>query len=147
MTSLADGCVLDASVALAVTLDESLRDRAQATVAAVAHSVGRLAAPTLFDAECASGVVKAVRQGRLSPDLWVETWIRLLELPVERLSSPTAVLRGMHLALERGVSAYDAVYVALADELGLPLVTADARLVRALVGSPHSVLYVGDVDP
>ena len=146
MTSLADGCVLDASVALAVTLNESLRDSAQATVAAVAHGVGRLVAPTLFDVECASGVVKAVRQGRLRADLWVEAWLGLLDLPVERISSPTAVFQGIQLALESGVSAYDAVYVALADELELPLVTADARLVRALAGSPHAILYVGDVD-
>jgi predicted nucleic acid-binding protein len=38
------------------------------------------------------------------------------------------------------------LYVALADELDLPLLTADARLARALAGSRHSIVYVGDVD-
>ena len=78
--------------------------------------------------------------------MWAEAWLGLLELPVERLSSPTAVFQGMQLALDRGISPYDALYVALADELELPLVTADARLVRALADSPHSIVYVGAVD-
>jgi predicted nucleic acid-binding protein len=50
------------------------------------------------------------------------------------------------MALQHGVSVYDALYIALADELELPVLTADARLARALAGGPHSIVYVGDVD-
>jgi predicted nucleic acid-binding protein len=56
------------------------------------------------------------------------------------------VFEALGLALEYGISAFDAVYVALASEEGLPLVTADARLVRALAGSPHSALHLEDVE-
>jgi predicted nucleic acid-binding protein len=38
------------------------------------------------------------------------------------------------------------VYVARGLELDLPLVTADARLVRALAHSPHPVVLLDDVD-
>jgi predicted nucleic acid-binding protein len=69
-----------------------------------------------------------------------------LQLPVERLLSPSSVFDALRLALEYGISAYDAVYVALAAEERLPLVTADARLVRALAGSPHACLHLDDVE-
>ena len=139
------GCVLDASVALALTLEEPGAAAAARLIASQAVGWARLVAPSLFDVECASGFVKAVRRGRLEAETCATALISTLQLPVERLQSPASVFDGLGLALEYGISAYDAVYVALASEEGLPLVTADARLVRALAGSPHAVLHVDDV--
>jgi predicted nucleic acid-binding protein len=139
------GCVLDASVALATALDEPLGESARTLVSALARGAGRIVAPPLFDAECAAGVVKAVRRGRLRSGLWEETWLGVFDLPVERVTSPVATLEGMRIALAHGISAYDAVYVGLSDEMRLPLITADARLVRALAGSPHDVLLLDDL--
>ena len=42
------------------------------------------------------------------------------------------------IALSAGISFYDALYVALADELALPLVTADAVLARRLAATRWS---------
>jgi predicted nucleic acid-binding protein len=106
----------------------------------------RLVAPRLFDVECASGLVKAVRRRRLAAARALDDLLDLLDLPVERLEAPGAEVAALLLALEYGISAYDAVYVALAAEEELPLVTADARLVRALAGSPHAVLHLDDVE-
>ena len=103
-------------------------------------------APPLFDVECASGLVKAVRRRRLDAARALDDLLDLLDLPVERLESPAAEFEALVLAVEYGISAYDAVYVALAAEERLPLVTADARLVRALAGSPHAVLHLDDVE-
>jgi len=140
------GCVLDASVALALTLEEPGAAAAARLIASQAVGRARLVAPSLFDVECASGFVKAVRRGRLEAETCATALISTLQLPVERLQSPASVFDGLGLALEYGISAYDAVYVALAAAEGLPLVTADARLVRALAGSPHTVLHLDDVE-
>ena len=43
---------------------------------------------------------------------------------------PTEPLLGRVLELADNVSAYDAAYIALAEELGAPLVTGDGRLAR-----------------
>jgi len=41
----------------------------------------------------------------------------------------------LELALEYGISAYDAFYVALAQDFSLPLITADRKLIGKLEGS------------
>jgi predicted nucleic acid-binding protein len=140
------GCVLDSSAALALTLNEPGAATVARLIASQASRRARLVAPRLFDVECASGLVKAVRRRRLAAARALDDLLDLLDLPVERLHSPAYVFSGLRLALEYGISAYDAVYVALAADEELPLVTADARLVRALAGSPHAVLHLDDVE-
>jgi predicted nucleic acid-binding protein len=138
--------VLDASVALGLVLGEPWRARAEHIMDSLAAGSSRLVAPWLFDVDCASGLVKAVRRRRLAAARAFDDLLDLLDLPVERVEAPGAEVAALLLALEYGISAYDAVYVALAAEEELPLVTADARLVRALAGSPHTVLHLDDVE-
>jgi predicted nucleic acid-binding protein len=140
------GCVLDSSAALALTLDEPGAAAVARLIASQVSRRARLVAPRLFDVECAGALVKAVRRRRLDEARALDDLLDLLDLPVERLHSPAYVYSGLGLALKYGISAYDAVYVALAAEERLPLVTADARLVRALAGSPHVALHLGDVE-
>jgi len=140
------GCVLDASVALTLALEEPGGGSAARLIGSLSLGPAGLAAPPHFDVECASGFVKAVRRGRLDAETCATALVRTLQLPVERLRSPASVFEALGLALRYGISAHDAVYVALAAEERLPLVTADARLVRALAGSPHAVLHLDDVE-
>jgi predicted nucleic acid-binding protein len=53
---------------------------------------------------------------------------------------------GLRMALATGRSAYDCIYLALADSLSTRVVTADRRLYNALQGSPYSrlILWVED---
>jgi predicted nucleic acid-binding protein len=53
---------------------------------------------------------------------------------------------GLSIALATGRSAYDSIYLALADSLSTRLVTADRRLYNALQGGPyaHLVLWIED---
>jgi len=141
-----EGCVLDASVALALVLIEPWSARAEHVMDSLAAGTARLATPLLFDLECASGLVKAVRRRRLDPARALNDLLDLLNLPVERLKASGVEVEALLLALEYGISAYDAIYVALAAEERLPLVTADRRLVRALAGSPHAALHLDDVE-
>ena len=138
--------MLDASVALALVLIEPWSARAEYIMDSLAAGSSRIVVPWLFDLECASGLVKAVRRRRLDSDRALDHMLDLLDLPVERLEASRAEVEALLLALEYGIYSYDAVYVALAAEERLPLVTADARLVRALAGSPHAVLHLDDVE-
>lgn len=116
--------VVDASAALSALFNDG--------PARFALTSEQLHVPHLIDAEVASGARRKVLAGEVSvEDGWaaLDTWRRLGML---RYPSHTLVERVWEL--RANVSAYDATYVALAEHLGVTLLTADRRLgrVRAL---------------
>lgn len=88
-----------------------------------------LVAPVLVDAEVASALTGLERGGKLSPARCLEAIADLAELPLERSSLEPLV--GAAWSLRHSLSLYDAFYVAVARQLGCPLVTRDDRLARA----------------
>ena len=135
-------CVVDASVLVKVVLNEPGSDLAIALLAAVA--LDARAAPDLAFLECAGTLVTAVRRGLLRREEAPAVLARIFQL---RLTiHPTAPLlsSALHLALAHAISVYDAVYVALAEALDVPLITADAALVRGMGGAAIRVLLLAD---
>ncbi len=89
----------------------------------------RLYAPHLMPAEVANVLRRAEAAGEITPDTATLVHADLLALPVAYL--PFAPFAERCRELRGAVSAYDAWYVAVAEELGVPLATLDGRLVRA----------------
>ena len=113
--------VLDASAALSAVLNDGAARSALATE--------RAHAPHLIDSEVANGLGRQVRTQRLSPEAgWraLDVWRRLglTRYPVHAMLDRVWELRD-------NLSAYDAGYVALAELLDCPLLTADRRLAGA----------------
>ncbi len=96
-------------------------------------------APALARYEIANALAKKAAAGSLSDDAMREAWDVLNELPIvyHALRDGPGVMRST-LALERR-SAYDAAYLALADDLGAELWTLTGRSLatpaRAAIGS------------
>lgn len=85
--------------------------------------------PHLWLAEVTQVVRRHVAAGLLSPDRGLRT-LRVAErLPAVRHEHEPLIERVW--ALRENLTAYDAVYVALAEVLGATLVTTDARLARS----------------
>ena len=83
----------------------------------------------LIDLEVTSVWRGLVRGGRV-PAARVEAALDdLRDLPIQRVEHTSLLPRCWEL--RENLSAYDATYVALAEALDAPLVTADARLARA----------------
>ena len=85
------------------------------------------AMPSLWKSEFLSVLVVASRAGALEEEQARLVWrrSRVFLNAIELEPDGEQVLK---IAMERGISAYDAQFVAAAAELGVPLVTADKRI-------------------
>jgi len=88
-----------------------------------------LVAPYLIDVEVVSTWRKLTAAGRLDGRRAEIARIDLRELPIRRVPHTRMMERCWEL--RHNVTIYDAVYVALAEALDVPLVTADRRLANA----------------
>ena len=85
-----------------------------------------LHAPHLMDVEVAQVLRRYVQRGELDPERGRQALDVLAEFPLTRYAHEP--LLGRMWALRDNLTAYDAVYVALAEGLRAPLVTRDRRL-------------------
>lgn len=90
---------------------------------------GRCAAPELIDIEAANVLRKLIHRGRLSDAEGGDALRDVRDAPVVRISHRPLLDRVWEL--RQNITPYDASYVALAEILGVPLLTSDARLGRA----------------
>lgn len=113
--------VLDASVLL-----RRLRRRSAEADAVIRGD--RLAAPALIAAETASGLLTEMRFADLELGRAAALLQEALNLPLELVPDAELAAEALPIGAALGLSAYDALYVALAERLHAPLVTADSRL-------------------
>lgn len=88
-----------------------------------------LAAPDLLRVEALSAVRRLASSGALTARQAGNAINDLLDLPIS--TYPTAPFLRRCWELPAKVTAYDACYVAVAEELGVTLLTADAKLANS----------------
>jgi predicted nucleic acid-binding protein len=119
LTVVIDGSAL--AVAVADTTDRG--------AAALSHLGNGAAAPHLVDAELGQALRGMVLRGLLAADSAERSLLAGGLIVVDR--HPHSPLQPRAWALRDNVSFYDGLYVALAEALGVPLITADAKLAKA----------------
>jgi predicted nucleic acid-binding protein len=118
--------VLDASAAIEWVLQTPKGAAVEARMFQRRKGPSRLHAPHLLDLELAQVLRKQVARGLLS-EVRARTALHdFLEIPLLRY--PHDVLLPRVLELRQNLTAYDAVYVALAEALETPLLTCDANI-------------------
>ena len=119
--------VIDASAEVAVLLNigpdvEGIRNR-------IARPDETLHVPHLFEIEVLHALRGLSLRGTVSPERASLALSRLNDTQFERY--PHTPLAERIWDLRENLTAHDAAYIALAEALGAPLVTTDARLARA----------------
>jgi predicted nucleic acid-binding protein len=125
--------VVDAGVVLALLLPLPFSDQAAAKVRSLTEACEELLTPALLEYEVCSAIRKMIAQQIIDEKAATQAldWIMALRIrPITPAYSLHA--RALSWADRLGhTKAYDAQYLALAEEMRCPLLTADLRLVRA----------------
>jgi predicted nucleic acid-binding protein len=127
--------VLDASVAVKWPLsgaDEPLKPPALELLQRYVDGQIQFIVPDIFWAEFANALGKAVRQGRHSAKSATTAISSALGRNFPVVPSKDLLPSAIAIALKFGRSVYDSIYVALAQEMGCDMITADERLANAL---------------
>jgi predicted nucleic acid-binding protein len=124
--------VVDASVMVALYVDEPLSAPARAALLRSREAGDDLHAPDLLLIECANALWKRVDRGELDRDSAMAAIAALSTLedldrhPLDERLVPPA----LSLAMTHSLTAYDAAYAALAVQLGGKVISGDNRFVE-----------------
>jgi predicted nucleic acid-binding protein len=128
-SSVAPALVVDASVAVAITLQEPRYEQAVSVLRERGALGGKLLVPAFFWLEVVNVLVRRYRQ---PPGRVLEMIVDLENLALESVALDRPQLLLTIDAMERGgLAAYDAAYLALAESADAQLLTADRRLAAA----------------
>jgi predicted nucleic acid-binding protein len=117
--------VVDASALLEFLLQTPLGSRVETRLFREGDD---LHSPHLVDVEVTQGLRRLVRSGEVSPGRAAEAIADLADLDLHRHAHLDLLTRAWKL--RENVTAYDAMYVALAEALDAPVVTCDTPLAK-----------------
>lgn len=140
-------CILDASVAAKWFLpgdDETLVEEAFRLLADYAEGGVRFLVPDLFWLEMANILWKAARTKRITRSCAEESLFALESREIPTAPTLPLISEALAIAATFDRPVYDSVYVALAVSSGLPLLTADERLMNAL-GAKFPIRWLGSI--
>jgi predicted nucleic acid-binding protein len=138
-------CVVDASVLIKVFLPEADADLAVSLLRGARAELCNRAAPDLIYPECGNILWKKARQGLLPSERLREVTREILAIPLFIWPGRLLLDAAAALALQYDISVYDASYLALSDLLGVPLVSADARLIRRAGGPSDRLILLSSL--
>lgn len=120
--------VVDASVLVSMLAGAEHADWARAQLAAAGRQRS-IWAPHVIDAEVGHSLRRRAAAGQLTGNDARAALDDLTRLQLRRVAHPA--LLGRAWSLRDNLSFYDALYVSLAEQLGMPFLTLDGRLAKA----------------
>lgn len=138
MTAQAQEWVVDASVGIQLFIDGPRSEAAHRLFAQLTvEPPARLYVPDLFYIEIANVLWKYVRWQGLPLDQALGYLQQLERLGLPTTSTASLMMDALSQAALYKITAYDACYLALAQRLSVPLITADVKLAEAILESEN----------
>ena len=131
--------VVDASVVTKWLIDEDGSDRADAIAERAAGREIELKVPDLCYAECANAIWRLVTKQQLLTTKQAQLAVAQLEaLPVVFVHDRDLIGTAYTVAVDTGITVYDATYVALALALRTKVITSDRRMLNRLSDTEYA---------
>jgi predicted nucleic acid-binding protein len=128
--------------------DEEHQEQAHQLLTRLSSGQAILAAPVQIHYEVPSAILAANRRSkpRLSQEEAEQAISEFLATGITIYHAPDLILTALPLVYQHDIALYDAVYLALAQQLNVPLITADRRLHQRIRQLP-AVVWLGDYTP
>lgn len=123
--------VIDANIGLSALLPETDTAQARQLFADCRTGLHELLVPDLYLLEVENTLVNAARSGKIPQSGLPLLFADLMQTLPITFASTSLFPRAYAIASNVRVSVYDAVYLALSEREGCPLVTNDAKLANA----------------
>ena len=149
MTQAIEAFVVDASVAAKWHLpDEDYSELASILLTRFAQGKTNLVAPNYIRYEVPNAITVATqgRNPRITQEQGRDAIAEFLAIPLTTFDSNDIILVAYSLVNTYGCALYDAFYLAVSEQLGIPFITADRRLFERVSCLP-SVVWIGDYSP
>jgi len=138
--------VIDASVVLKWFLtDEEHGQKAMSLLGQYISNELNILAPSLLEYEVMNGLIIAQRRGRLKEEKVLTAIDGFMNLEIKLMNLSHLYPKVMHYSKIYNRSAYDASYLAVADEAGITLITADEGLYNVVKKDLKWVKWLGDI--
>lgn len=127
--------VLDASVAICWVIPRPLSPKAIGLRDDYRRQIHELLAPTVFIDEVAAALTKAERQKDISVGEAASLYAKVLNNPPVLIAHAPLIARAIDISSRTRSGYYDCLYLALAEQEGCSLITADQKSINNL--APH----------
>lgn len=138
--------VVDTSVVSQYFISQTYTPQARVLIARM-YSGDDLYIPEFSLLECANVLWKEVRFRGLSQTNAAEIIAELLKLPFQIVSVKHLLPRALEIGLSHQLAIYDSLYIALALDLNLPLITVDDKQLNAAIAFGVAIKLITDFSP
>lgn len=132
-------CVVDASVGIKKLIIDPLTPKVDQLFAHFTDPNAYIYIPDLFYVECTNIAWKYVRAGFYNVGEAQTNLTSFRALNFRTVSTADLMLDALVISTTHSISAYDACYVALSQQVNAPLLTQDQKLVNALASTDFDV--------